>query len=45
MTEKEFDDYMVKEGKALSWNNYFQEVDVKTGKQYKGQWTKDRQNW
>ena len=42
MTDKEFDDFMASEGKSYSWNNYFTEVDKKTGKEYRGHWTKDR---
>jgi len=47
MTEKEFDTYMAdpEGGKNLTWNNYFTEVDKKSGKDYRGHWSKDRQKW
>lgn len=42
-SDKEFKKYMEENEKDFVWNNYFEEVEK--GKQYRGQWSKDRKKW
>jgi len=43
MNSKEFSKFMEGEGKNLTWNNYFEDIDK--NRQYRGQWSKDRKTW